>query len=71
MLVSIIDGKNREIRNLMKYFNLKVIKLKRIEYGPFKLLDLKKNTLKEILANDLSQKLNTIGFIDEDYIWKV
>ena len=33
----LIEGKNREIRRIFKFYNLKVLKLKRIEYGPFKI----------------------------------
>ncbi len=35
--VVITEGKNKEVRNIMNYFNLKVIKLKRISFGPFHL----------------------------------
>lgn len=35
--VSINEGKNKEVRNIMEYFGLKVIKLTRIAYGPFHL----------------------------------
>lgn len=31
------EGKNREIRNIFSYFNLEILRLKRIGYGPFKL----------------------------------
>ncbi len=35
------EGKNREIRELMRSINLQVNKLVRVEFGPFKLGDLK------------------------------
>ncbi len=31
----LFEGKNREIRNICKYFQLKIIRLIRISYGPF------------------------------------
>ena len=34
------EGKNRHIRKMCNFFNLKVIKLKRISIGPVKLLKL-------------------------------
>lgn len=35
--ITIFEGKNREIRKVMDFFGLKVVKLVRIEYGPYKL----------------------------------
>jgi len=35
--VSIREGKNREIRNVMEHLGLKVSRLIRIQYGPYKL----------------------------------
>ena len=35
--ISITEGKNREVRNIMQYFGLQVMKLIRISYGPFNL----------------------------------
>ena len=37
MEVKLTEGKNREIRKVLNYFNLKVQKLKRISFGPFEL----------------------------------
>lgn len=31
------EGKNREIRNIFSYFELEILRLKRVEYGPFSL----------------------------------
>ena len=33
--VSVSEGKNREVRNIMEYYGLKVMKLIRTSYGPF------------------------------------
>ena len=35
--ISITEGKNREVRNIMQYFGLQVMKLIRTNYGPFSL----------------------------------
>tara|TARA_B100000959_G_C14967403_1_gene618330 strand:+ start:958 stop:1590 length:633 start_codon:yes stop_codon:yes gene_type:complete len=39
--LSLIEGKNREIRRIMEYFETPVIELKRISYGPYGLNELK------------------------------
>ena len=65
------QGKNREIRKIMAHFNFNVLELKRIEYGPFKLLKLKKNKVIEIPKKILTRKLKEIGFKNENYFWKV
>lgn len=46
--MSLTEGKNREIRNIFEYFNLKVSRLIRIEYGPISLAELKPNEIVEI-----------------------
>lgn len=43
--IVLTEGKNREIRNIMNHFNLKIQKLIRIRYGDFKLKNLPKNQL--------------------------
>ena len=42
------EGKNREIRNICKYFSWKIVKLIRIQYGPYKLGNLKEGKIEEI-----------------------
>lgn len=65
------QGKNKEIRRIMNYFNLKVMKLKRIEYGPFKLHNIKKNEISEVSENFLKKQLKKMGFKDENNFWKI
>lgn len=43
--ISLIEGKNREIRNIMNYFGLQVSRLIRISYHIFELGNLKKSEL--------------------------
>ena len=46
--ITIIEGKNREIRKILDHFDLKVSKLIRIQYGPFILGSLKLNSVAQI-----------------------
>jgi 23S rRNA pseudouridine2605 synthase len=46
--VVLTEGKNREIRNLLSYFGLKVNRLIRKSFGPWELGDLKQNELIEV-----------------------
>ena len=66
MEVKLTEGKNREIRKVLNYFNLKVQKLKRISFGPFELNDIGIGNLVEIEIKFLEKLLNSIGFTDEN-----
>ncbi len=46
--ISLEEGKNREIRKVMEHLGLKVNRLIRVSFGPFKLDDLKVGDVKEI-----------------------
>ena len=48
LIVKLKEGKNREIRKVCDYYSWKIVRLIRIQYGPYKLLDLKKGQLIEI-----------------------
>jgi len=48
MIAKLREGKNREIRNICKYFSWKIVKLIRIQYGPYKLGNLKEGKIEEI-----------------------
>jgi 23S rRNA pseudouridine2605 synthase len=50
--ISLTEGKNREIRKVMGYFNLMVNKLVRIQFGKFKIGNLKPTEIKEISFPD-------------------
>ena len=54
----LMEGKNREIRKLMEHIKLKVKKLKRIEYGPFKLNDLKPGEIHSATKSEIKKYLN-------------
>jgi 23S rRNA pseudouridine2605 synthase len=54
----LIEGKNREIRRLLKALGHEVTRLRRIQYGPFKLGELKPGEWKELPfdeANELAR----------------
>lgn len=57
--VSLSEGKNREIRNLMQFINLDVARLIRLSYGPFQLGSLKKGEVKEIPLKVLKEQLGS------------
>lgn len=48
LILSLKEGKNREIRKVMEFFGLKVNRLVRISYGPFNLGNLSKGNMREI-----------------------
>lgn len=55
--VSIAEGKNREVRNVMEYLELAVNRLIRLSYGPFHLGNLPKGSVLEIKPQMLKQQL--------------
>ena len=55
--VVLIQGKNREIRRLFKALGHEVIRLRRIQYGPFKLEDLPSGAWREIPIEDVRKSL--------------
>ena len=57
LLVALTEGKNREIRRVMKYLGLEVSRLIRLSYGPFQLGSLKKGEVKEIPQKVLREQL--------------
>jgi len=48
IIAKLKEGKNREIRNICKYFSWNIVKLIRIQYGPYKLGNLKEGKIEEI-----------------------
>ncbi len=48
LIAKLTEGKNREIRNICKYFSWQIVKLIRIQYGPYKLGNLKVGEIEEI-----------------------
>ncbi len=59
LIVTLNEGKNREIRKLMKSIGLDVARLIRLSYGPFQLGSLKKGEVREIPQKVLKEQLGS------------
>lgn len=57
LIVTIHEGKNREVRNIMSFLGLKVRRLVRVEYGPFVLGDLPRGGVEEVSQSVLHASL--------------
>lgn len=57
LTVTLNEGKNREIRKLMKFVGLEVARLIRVSYGPFQLGSLKKGEIKQVPQKVLKEQL--------------
>ncbi len=55
--LSINEGKNREVRSLMRHLDLQVNRLIRTAYGPFQLGKLRKNDIEEISGKQMKEQL--------------
>jgi 23S rRNA pseudouridine2605 synthase len=55
--VVLVQGKNREIRKLFKSLGHEVTRLRRIQYGPFKLEDLPSGAWREVSIEDVKKAL--------------
>ena len=59
--MSLTEGKNREVKNVLAFLGLQVSRLIRTAYGPFTLADLAENTVDEVPREALSQFRKTLG----------
>lgn len=57
LLVTLNEGKNREVRKVLKSIGLEVSRLIRLSYGPFQLGSLKKGEVKEVPTKTLKEQL--------------
>ena len=57
LTVGLREGKNREIRRAMEFVGLRVNRLIRTSYGPFKLDDLKPGNVEEMKAKTIKDQL--------------
>ena len=53
--MTLVEGKNREIRNMMQFFDRRVRRLVRIAYGPFRLGDLPPDAVRELPTASVRQ----------------
>ncbi len=58
--VTLTEGKNREIRRLFKALGHEVIRLRRIQYGPFEIGDLPPGAWREIPIEEAKRDLRTL-----------
>jgi pseudouridine synthase len=65
LIVTIKEGKNREVRNIMAYLGLRVARLIRIAYGPFSLGKLPRGGIEEISSIKLRNSLKK--YFDEGH----
>ncbi len=59
LTVTLNEGKNREIRKLMKSIDLDVARLIRLSYGPFQLGSLRKGEVREVPGKVLKEQLGS------------
>jgi 23S rRNA pseudouridine2605 synthase len=52
LIVTLTEGKNREIRRVFAYFGFQVRKLVRTHYGPYSLLNLLPGDIQEVPVNE-------------------
>ncbi len=57
LMITLSEGKNREIRRVMKHLGLDVARLIRLSYGPFQLGALKPGEVKEVPGKVLKEQL--------------
>jgi len=57
LTITLNEGKNREIRKLMKFVGLDVARLIRVSYGPFQLGNLKKGEIRQVPQKVLKEQL--------------
>lgn len=59
LIVTLNEGKNREVRKLMKSIGLEVARLIRLSYGPFQLGNLKKGEVREVPQKVLKEQFGS------------
>ncbi len=61
LTVSLVEGKNREVRRIMEHLGLTVTRLIRLAYGPFQLGNLPRGGLVEVPHHVLAEQLGDKG----------
>jgi 23S rRNA pseudouridine2605 synthase/23S rRNA pseudouridine2604 synthase len=55
--IVLIEGKNRQIRNMFAHFNIKVLRLVRTRIGKFTIENMKPGDIKELSEDDIKENL--------------
>ncbi|MBB44146.1 MAG: pseudouridine synthase [Rhodospirillaceae bacterium] len=58
LLVTLREGKNREVRRVLKYLGLQVNRLIRVSFGPFHLGKMQSGEVREISAKVIAEQIN-------------
>ncbi len=53
LTITIGEGKNREVRKILRHLELSVLQLIRVGFGPFALADLRKGAVEEVPAHEV------------------
>ena len=61
IVLTLTEGKNREVRRVLEHLGLQVSRLIRVGYGPFHLGNLPRGTAVELLAKDVENLAKSIG----------
>ena len=61
IVLTLTEGKNREVRRVLEFLGLQVSRLIRVGYGPFNLGDLPRGTAVELLSKDVENLAKSIG----------
>ncbi|HUQ12682.1 MAG TPA: pseudouridine synthase [Novosphingobium sp.] len=61
VVLTLTEGKNREVRRVLEHLGLKVSRLIRVGYGPFALGDLPRGAAVELAAKDVERMMATLG----------
>jgi 23S rRNA pseudouridine2605 synthase len=61
IVLTLTEGKNREVRRVLEHLGLQVSRLIRVGYGPFNLGDLPRGSAVELLAKDVENLARSIG----------
>lgn len=61
LTITIGEGKNREVRKILRHLELSVLQLIRVGFGPFALGDLRKGAVEEVPAHEVQALLRQMG----------
>ena len=60
-MITIFEGRNREIKRMMEYFGYEVIRLNRIQYGTLTVKDLRQGEYRRLRSYEIKELLKEIN----------